>query len=374
MITGGTVNVTGTVTVAGRFTGGTLGGAGTPEITGTLEWTGGKMAGPGTTRVAQGGTLILNGISSLTTGRVLENRGLIDVRGSATLFDDFDDPAERVENLGTIRKTAGTSSTLGVPLHNAGVVDGKVGELRIEDGTSEPDTGTFTGTDAANRVVFVGERTFTSAVQLTGSTEIADDITVRAGDTLTLAGTTAYRAGTLRGNVTITGRLNWDGGRHCGPGTTTVAAGGRIVVTPLAQFGCGSASLDGERKLVNNGVLRLEQGADLSTFGEPRSTIENTGRIELETRNDDTCGDIVRDQRRRAAAQHGHDREGRRHERLAPAAGGRQRRDDQRAAGARQRLDGRRTPARSRTSRSATACSCAGAGGRVPRHDDARRR
>ena len=180
-ITGATVNVTGTVAVAGRFTGGTLGGAGTPEITGTLEWTGGKMAGPGTTRVAQGGTLILNGIASLTAGRVLENRGLIDARGTATIFDDFEDPAERIENLGTIRKTAGTSSTIGVPLHNAGVVDGKVGELRVEDGTPEADTGTFTGTDAANRVVFVGERTFTGAVQLTGFSEIADDITVQGG-------------------------------------------------------------------------------------------------------------------------------------------------------------------------------------------------
>ena len=179
MISGGTVNVTGTVQRrrpphrrhARRRT---------PEITGTLEWTGGKLAGAGHARAsAQGGTLILNGISSLTTGRVLENRGLIDVRGTSSLFDDFDAPAERIENLGTIRKTAGTSSTLGAPLHNAGVVDGKVGELRLEDGTAEPDTGTFTGTDAANRVVLVGERTFTGAVQLPGTIEIADDLTVR---------------------------------------------------------------------------------------------------------------------------------------------------------------------------------------------------
>ena len=34
------------------------------------------------------------------------------------------------------------------------------------------------------RVAFVGARTFTGAVQLTGFSEIADDITVRAGDTL----------------------------------------------------------------------------------------------------------------------------------------------------------------------------------------------
>ena len=215
---------------------------------------------------------------------MLENRGLIDVRGTATIFDDFEDPAERIENLGTIRKTAGTSSTIGVPLHNAGVVDGKVGELRVEDGTPEADTGTFTGTDAANRVVFVGKRTFTSAVQLTGFSEIADDITVKAGDTLTLAGTVAQRAGSAdrqrhRHRPDQLGRRppvrpgHHDRGRGR-PDRRSRSWPGSAAARP---------SLDGERKLVNNGLLRLEQGADLSTFGEPRSTIDNAGRIELET-------------------------------------------------------------------------------------------
>ena len=173
------------------------------------------MAGPGATKVT--GTLVLNGISSLATGRVLENRGLIDLRGTATVFDDG---SGRVENLGTIRKTAGTSSTIGAPLRNAGTVDGQVGELRLDDGTDQPDTGTFTG------VVFVGPRTFTSAVAMPGTVEIADDLTVRDGDTLTIAGTAVQRAGTLRGNVAVNGRLTWDGGRHAGSGTTTVGAAG----------------------------------------------------------------------------------------------------------------------------------------------------
>ncbi|MDA0182237.1 hypothetical protein OJ997_18165 [Solirubrobacter phytolaccae] len=285
LISGATVNGPVTV-VAARMTGGTLGG--TPDITGTLEWTGGKMAGVGTTKVATGATLILNGIASLTTGRVLENRGLIDVRGTATIFDDFDAPAERIENLGTLRKTAGTSSTIGAPLHNVGTVDGKVGELRLETGTTEPDTGTFTGTDATNRVVFVGARTFTGAVALPGTVEIADNVTVKAGDTLTLAGTAVHRAGALTGNLTVTGRLTWDGGRQNGPGTTTVTPAGRIVITPTAAFGCGSGSMDDGRVLVNQGLLRLEKGADLGTFEDTRIT--NSGRIELDTPNDDSCG------------------------------------------------------------------------------------
>ena len=57
-----------------------------------------------------------------------------------------------------------------------------------------------------------------------------------------------------------------------------------------AAFGCGSASIDDGRALVVDGLLRLEKGADLGSFGEQRPTITNTGRIELETPNDDSCG------------------------------------------------------------------------------------
>ena len=270
-ITGATV--TGTVNVvAAKLAAGTLGAA--TDVTGTLEWTGGKMVGPGTTKVT--GTLLLSGIATLD--RVLENRGLIDLRGTATVFG-----TGSIENLATVRKTAGTSSTIGAKLHNLGTVDGQVGELRIEDGTDQADTGTFTG------VVFVGERTLTGAATLPGTVEIADNLTVREGDTLTLAGTAVHRAGTLRGNLNVTGRITWDGGRQAGPGTTTVAASGRIVVTPLAAFGCGTASLADGRTLINHGLLRLEKGADLSAFGG--GSITNAGRIELETTNDDACGD-----------------------------------------------------------------------------------
>ncbi|MBE2319415.1 hypothetical protein DVA67_025800 [Solirubrobacter sp. CPCC 204708] len=281
VVSGATVN--GAVElVAARLTGGTVGAA--ADVTGTLEWTGGKMAGPGTTRVTQGATLILNGISSLATGRVLENRGLIDVRGSASLFDDFDQPAERVDNHGTIRKTAGTSSTLGAPLRNAGTVDGAVGELVLEDGTSEPDTGTFTGA----RVVLGGARTLAGAATLPGTVELTADLTVRAGDTLAIDGTLLHRAGRLRGDVLVNGRVRVDGGRQSGPGTTTIAAAGQLVVTPLRTFGCGSGSMDAGRVLVNHGLVRLEKGGQLGVADGVRIT--NGGRIELDTPNDTSCG------------------------------------------------------------------------------------
>ena len=281
-----TLNVTESATATGtnKLAGGTLGGTGTLTVTGTLEWTDGKMSGTGRTRVAPGGKLELRGIGSLTGGRTLENAGLLDVTGDHMLFDDFEAPAELLHNTGTIRKTAGTANgaTIGVPLRNDGTVDGAVGELRLDDGASAPDTGIFTGTDAANHVVLQGARTLTGAVQLTGTTEIAGDVTVRAGDTLVLGGEVLQTdGGDLRGDVRVTGTLRWDGGGHAAPGTTTVAPGGRILVTGLRGHACGSPSLDAGRRLVNQGLLRVEGGSDLFSNGTPRATIENAARIEL---------------------------------------------------------------------------------------------
>ncbi len=286
VISGATVN--GAVgIVAARMTGGTLGA--TADITGTLEWTGGKMAGPGTTKVVQGGTLILNGISSLTTGRVLENRGLIDARGSSSLFDDFDDPAERIENLGTIRKTAGTSSTIGAPLHNTGTVDGKVGELRIEDGTAEPDTGTFTGTDATNRRRARGQAHVHGRGRAAGDDRDRrrpDGARRRHADDRRHRDPARRRAARQRerDRAADLGRRPPDRAGH----DDRRPPPGRIVITPLAAFGCGSASLADGRALVNHGLLRLEKGADLGT--SEGVSITNAGRIELDTPNDDSCG------------------------------------------------------------------------------------
>ena len=281
-----TLNVTESATATGtnKLAGGTLGGTGTLTVTGTLEWTDGKMSGTGRTRVAPGGKLELRGIGSLTGGRTLENAGLLDVTGDHMLFDDFEAPAELLHNTGTIRKTAGTANgaTIGVPLRNDGTVDGAVGELRLDDGASAPDTGIFTGTDAANHVVLQGARTLTGAVQLEGTTEIAGDVTVRAGDTLVLGGEVLQTdGGDLRGDVRVTGTLRWDGGGHAAPGTTTVAPGGRILVTGVRGHACGSPSLDAGRRLVNQGLLRVEGGSDLFSNGTPRATIENAARIEL---------------------------------------------------------------------------------------------
>ena len=105
----------------------------------------------------------------------------------------------------------------------------------------------------------------------------------------------------------MTGRITWDGGRQAGPGTTTVAASGRIVVTPLATFAAVRRRWPTVARSINHGLLRLEKGADCPR--RPVGRITNAGRIELETPNDDACGSSSGINGDASAAQHRHDRE-----------------------------------------------------------------
>ena len=288
---------TGTVTVSGdanKLLSGAIAGGGTVEVTGALAWTGGDMTGTGVTRVKPGATLVLGGSSSLEGGRTLENQGQIDIDGDRSLFDDFTAPAEQLVNTGTIAKTAGTGfgASLDVPLRNAGVVEAKAGKLRLGAGGPAPDTGTFKGASRADRVVLEGARTLGGAVQLLGTNEIAGDVGVAAGQTLTSGADLLQSDGDVTGDLKITGTLTWDGGGQVAPGTTTVAPGGRIDVAGIDDA-CGFATLGEGRRLDNQGTLKLTPGADLSTYGETRPLISNPGRIELDAGSTTACGSIT---------------------------------------------------------------------------------
>ena len=83
--------------------------------------------------------------------------------------------------------------------------------------------------------------------------------------------------------MTVTGTLTWSGGTHQAPGTTTVAAPGRILVTD-----CDDANLGEGRRLRNLGRLVLGGGSSLSAYGDDRPEIHNAGRIELDSAG--ACG------------------------------------------------------------------------------------
>src|SRR6185503_16160443 len=105
--------------------------------------------------------------------------------------------------------------------------------------------------------------------------------------TLTTAGEIYQSRGNLTGNLTIAGTLHWLDGSHNGPGTTTVTPAGKIVL----DESCGGGGLDDARRVVNNGLITLSNGAQLfdGGFDDTAATIENAGTIRFADAVGDAC-------------------------------------------------------------------------------------
>ena len=282
-IPSGTVSATG----ASAMSSGTLNGAGTLSVaSGTFTWSGGTMAGAGTTSVASGATLALPGTGSVSLGetRALEVAGLADFKADGGMGSSGAGatPVLHVAAGGILRKSGGTNwSYLTVPVRNDGLAEGQAGQLMLTRGAAQPHTGTFRGTAATANVVLSGQdHVLTGAARLDDFAEIAGEVAVRAGDTLTIADDVLQTAGELSGNVTVSGRLTWTGGSHELPGTTTIAGSGRVVLP-----GCDDwANLGEGRRMDVNGTLELDGGSTLSGYGDENPPeLRNAGRIELDS-------------------------------------------------------------------------------------------
>ncbi len=152
---------------------GRLGGTGTLTVTETMNWTGGAMAGAGTTRIAAAATLTIDpattvgindGVSATSPMRTLDNFGtinwlrsdifiadplvlrnragaLLEIRGDATLGHQGS-----LINDGTLRKSAGTGlSRINMSVTGGGVYDVQRGELRLEQGLRVDGSGIVAG-------------------------------------------------------------------------------------------------------------------------------------------------------------------------------------------------------------------------------------
>jgi len=132
-LSGGTLLATGNITVTGGFAqpGGILAGAGTMTVEGLMTWTAGTQAGSGET-VAAGGLLLeggslkdlqsrsltLDGPSTWTAGQVrlwnaatLTNNSTFDIQTDTDL-QHYTGVVSTFINNGTVRKTAGSGTTL----------------------------------------------------------------------------------------------------------------------------------------------------------------------------------------------------------------------------------------------------------------------
>jgi len=79
--------------------GGTLTGAGTVTVSGLMTWTGGSMAGTGVTNVARGGFLNINGGSTYTGLRTINNEGMNISVNPSNVFVSTDSTFTQLESF-----------------------------------------------------------------------------------------------------------------------------------------------------------------------------------------------------------------------------------------------------------------------------------
>ena len=258
------------------LSGGTLSGAGAMTL-GRLAWTAGTFAGAGTTttgavaldgaatKLLRDRTLVLTGTSTLDTplelsgAAVLRNQGLLDLRADVTIR------GTRLENAGTLRKSAGAGpTTLALVLDNTGVVDVRTGTLQAVGGLANY--------DAATKTLSGGEYDLTGTLAVPGL-EVA-----RNAATIRLRGAGRLDGGALDGLAENTGALELDGGALTLTGPLTNSGAVRLTDASLTTGGpftqTAGVTVLRRSALAAGGPVMLAGGA-LEGTGSVRPSLRN---------------------------------------------------------------------------------------------------
>ena len=315
-LSGGTLSLTdaanGSSAEALIQSGGTLGGAATLTILGTLDWTGGEHTDPGRTIIDDAATASIDTETSVDVrgGRTFENRGTTTwVHGTIVLWGaeeglrntlenvgtleaqdgsliqmSFNSAAQVVlpllDNRGTFAKSAGEDlTTINVPVDNDGTLEATSGTIRLNTPGAGSSTGTFATSDVG-LIEFFADHTLGTGAGVDGNIDLrsgtltlATDISVPSGRSFTQSG------GVLAGTKTLTilGGFDWTSGDQIDAGRTVIDEGGAGTIDVE-----GSVNLHGGRIFENQGTLSWVHGS-IALFGTPpgtRTTIENSGSFE----------------------------------------------------------------------------------------------
>jgi len=286
------------------FSGGTWtgGGAVTAEA---LSWTGGTMTGTGTTEVPADRSLSISGSSTKSLGRTITSGGMVTFMPSTNLssaaggsgavinnlaggmFDvqvnyGLDGTAPAVfNNAGTFKKSAGTSTTTigsAWTFNNTGIFQVQTGALSVagpfnNTGTVEAAAGTTL------RLSGGGTSNGAFTVATNASLDFAGDHLLRAGVTVTGAGSATFSGGTttlnglcsVAGGITISGGIvNFDtpwglSGTAIRLSSGTIA-GNQPLVNDTSFTGYGT--IGGNAGFTNRALLSVTSGS---------LTLSNTG-------------------------------------------------------------------------------------------------
>ena len=313
----------GTLSVAGAtasaisdlsLTGGTLGGAGTLDVSRSLEWTGegGVMSGSGSTVLEssasgkievetparlQGRSLVNDGTLTWAAGAIFLEEGA-QISNSGTFYandngtscgggcrghgiDAGVSGSGTFENTGSVIESAGSEAEVEVGFDNQGIVKADTGKLRFMDGgiSGHTASGSWYATGGSTVIEFAGGSfTWGSAISISGSI-VDSGATISAGDVqgsgevdlqltgglLTLNGPSVSHVSELQvlhprgklagaGNLNVSSSFLWNEGTMEGSGETVLEekATGTIEDSNLYLVG---------RRFVNKGQVSWTSGA-----------------------------------------------------------------------------------------------------------------
>jgi RHS repeat-associated protein len=314
---------------------GTVTGAGTLEVAGSLSWRErSTMSGSGSTVILPGGSGKLEVSSiletlNLSSGRRLVNEGTLtfasgtiwmtegaEIKNSGTFKQNTETlrqncqicfPGEKetegpglVVNTGTLEKTEGASaSTIGVPIENQGTVSVQKGQLNFSSGGSDK-TGEWSASEGAS-LNFTGGSFLLEGGSWSGAVNIASkaavaveglsgkgaqvavasaSLSVQSGS-VTVGGLAVGREGTIAGagTLNVASTFSWkESSTMSGTGTTVLLPGamGKMEVSGILE----TLNLNSGRSLVNEGTLTFASGTLWMT---ENTAIKNSGTFKQNT-------------------------------------------------------------------------------------------
>ncbi len=281
------LNISGNINASGfRVTAGSL--AGTQTFNSTVTWNGGNLNSGGTTTIGSAGTLTMSGSGSHDfLFRALVNNGTVEwtggalqsgAGGSITNNGTFNDSASSsiftsgywggpfsFTNAGTYNKTAAGTTAIEVPFTNSGTLNLTAGNVELRAGGTLTAAGTFVA-GAGTQLVFTNGYTIDDAARLSGP-----GLFSLSGGTLSLTGTLAaphfqQTGGRLAGTYTLAGTFDMSGTDWNFGGTSTIAGSGVLNVAAGLDFL--------SRAIANSGTVNWNGGGLQSGLG---GSITNDG-------------------------------------------------------------------------------------------------